>query len=245
MNNFYLHNEKEYEFLRFLTQFGGCCSLKGVSYYFGISKRQSRRIIEKLFSFKSIDIIRLSEDDYLRSVGVGNLYFPMKNIQRKFNSNRKITLDPEKLILRNLRFLVASYLSKQNIKAYSFIQNEAYKIIKITDYIELKNYLMNSSMDDPITMDSVCICLPLVWSEKKCFNQIEFWKKLISDFCLSHKIIVFSISKKLNEIIQNKYTDISTHVIEIDNFEKNYSRYLAYKEKKSFLSLSDLIDGEI
>ena len=237
MEKLITNREKDFDFLRFLSLFGGCCSLKGFEYYHGYSIRHAKREISKYLNLDILKIINFSENEYLRSRGVGNIYYPKRSVSKIFNVERKLFSDPEKIIIKNLRFLAATYNLKENVIPISLYEKDKYfKIIQIENKDEFKKYLISSNMEDFITETSICICFPTIWSIQKCRNNINFWKNIITDFKLNLSIQVFSMSSSFNKKLQNIFSEdrynLSFKEIKIDNFEKNYTNYLIQRNLK-------------
>jgi hypothetical protein len=235
MGSIITNREKDFSFLRCLSLFGGCCTLKGFEFYHGYSSRHAKREISNYLHSNILDTVKFSDNEYLRSRGIGNIYAPKRKISKIFNVNRKISTDPEKIILRNLRFLTACSLYKKGIKPISFYEIEDYfKIINLDDNLEFIKYVINSNMEDLVTNESICICFPTIWSMKKCFNTILFWQNIIKDYNLKLYINIFSTSNSFNEKIKNMlgFSDIKIfyNEIVIDNFEKNYTNYLINRD---------------
>lgn len=243
MINFITNREKDYNFFKFISHFGGCCSLKGFEYYHNFSVRHAKRQIALYLSLNLMDTIKFSDNEELRTRGIGNIYYPKRSISQLFNVNRKVSKDPEKLILKNLRFLTAIYLIRKNISPISFYEKEKYyKKITVSEKKEFDNYILKSNMEDLITDDSICVCLPTIWSTNKCINTILFWINIINSYKLKLNINIFSISNtfnfKIKNAIKNKNENIYFHEIAIDNFERNYTNFLISRE-------SDLQNNEL
>lgn len=241
------NREKDYNFLRFLSLFGGCCSLKGFAFYNDYSLRHAKREVSKYLNLNILDALKFSDDEYLRSRGVGNIYFPKKKISQIFKVNRYLSTDPEKIILRNLRFLTACTLRNRNINPISFYEKKNYfNVIKLENNLEFIKYITRSNMDEPVTEEFICICLPSIWSVKKCVNIIVFWKNIIKDYNLSLFMNVFSMSPSFNKKIKNSLGDIDVKIvfdeIIIDNFEKNYTNYLLKRNLDSLTNNEDWTD---
>ncbi len=230
---------KHYEFLRHISLFGGCCTLKGFEYFHAYSNRHAKREISKYLKFGALDTVKFSENEYLRSVGIGNIYVPENRISKMFKVNRKIPNDPEKILIKNLRFLTASYLIKCGDNPVSmYDKDEYFKIVSIDQSNNFYRYIVNSNMDDPITKKYICICLVTIWSKRKCLNIIIFWINLIKDFKLELKLKIFSISKAFNDEIrillnfEYNVNLIEYNIINIDNFEEKYTNFLINREIK-------------
>lgn len=235
MLNFMSNREKDYNFFKFISLFGGCCSLKGFEYYFGYSSRHAKRQMSVYINLNLMEIVRFSDNEHLRTLGIGNIFYPKRSVSLMFNVNRKVSKDPEKLILKNLRFLTAIHLMKKNIDTISFYEKEKYyDVIKIDEKEEFDKYILKSNMEDPITKESICICLPSIWSVNKCINTINFWLDIIDEYKLKQNIEIFSISNifnfKVKESMINKSVKVNFNEIMIDNFEKNYSKFLISRE---------------
>ena len=238
MESIITNREKDFNFLKCLSLFGGCCTLKGFEFYHGYSSRHAKREILNYLNLDILDTVKFSDDEYLRSRGIGNIYSPKRKISQIFNVNRKPSTDPEKIILRNLRFLTASYLYKKNIIPVSFYDTDNYlKIINLENNKGFIQYIINANMEDLITDEFVCICLPTIWSVKRCLNTITFWLNIIKDNNLKLYINIFSNSNSFNEKLKNRINiseiKVSYNEVIIDNFEKNYTNYLLNRSNES------------
>lgn len=230
---------KHHEFLKHISLFGGCCTLKGFEFFHGYSSRHAKREISKYLNFGALSTVKFADNEYLRSIGIGNIYVPENRIAKMFKVNRKIPTDPEKILIKNLRFITASYLLKIGENPISlYDKSEYFKVVSIEQYSEFYGYIINSNMEDPITKKYICICLVTIWSKRKCLNIINFWINLIKDFKLNLKLKIFSINKLFNEEIRISlnyefdFNLIEFCTIKIDFFEEKYTNYLINREIK-------------